>query len=119
MEKFDLKAVQREEGGANLGLDIAKALRPLKGCSWLLSVDHEVRFPSYSCFETTVSDPLQTITATLLVSKWSPLPLRLVMWLSICTLKIEVRVYVGDVQLHLNGQTKNLVNKRLKIFFRR
>ena len=26
MEKFDLKAVQSEEGGANLGLDIAKAL---------------------------------------------------------------------------------------------
>ena len=71
-------------------------------------------------FETTaVSEPLQTITATLLVSKWSLLPLRLVLWLTMCTLKIEVRLYVGDAQLHLNGQTKNLVNKRLKMFFGR
>ena len=71
-------------------------------------------------FETTaVSEPLRTITATLRVSKWSLLPLRLVLWLSICTLKTEVRVYVGGVRLHLSGQTKNLVNKRLKMFFGR
>ena len=70
---------------------------------------HEVRETSYSehfyasqklRFETTaVSEPLQTITATLLVSKWSLLPLRLVLWLSICTLKTEVRVRVGNVRV--------------------
>ena len=66
-----------------------------------------------------MSKPLQTITATLLVSKWSLLPLRLVVWFSICTLKIQVKVYVGDVKFHSNGQTKNLVNKQLKMFFGR
>ena len=66
-----------------------------------------------------MSEPLRTITATLRVSKWSLLPLRLVMWFSLCTLKIKGRVYVGDVQLRLNGQTENLANKRLKMFFGR
>ena len=61
-----------------------------------------------------VPDLLQTITAKLLRSKWSLLLLRNVVREAMTALfslfpEIRVRVYVDDMQLHLAGQSVEVV----------
>ena len=92
MESYDLKAGQEDKGAVSLVVDMAIAFEKVQLVviqEWAMNVGFPQRVLSILCgdfaqvrrerFENNVSDPLQTITAISLGSKWSVLLLMIAM----------------------------------------